>query len=312
MAENFFIIIGKQIFIVFLLMAVGYAGGKKKIISDDLADGMTGIVMNLSIPASIVLAFQREYEARLVREFILSILLTAAGYALFLTLSWLTIRDNDQKRQNTLRFSAVFANCAMVGIPLQSAMFGADGVFCGAVAVAMFDLIFWPMGALTLSAGDRKSVMKRSLLNPCVIANGIALVLFFGRITIPEVPKEALSSLASMNLPLCMIVLGQKLTRKSLGQLFTDRGSLLAAAERLIVFPLLMIVVMRLFHIHGTVAMSALIAMAAPSAASGVMLSVAYKQDSELAASTVAMSTVLSLFTMPPMIVLGSALLLNG
>ena len=153
-------------------------------------------------------------------------------------------------------------------------------------------------------------MIRRSFLNPCVIANVTALILFFGRITIPEVPKEALSNLAGMNLPLCMIVLGQKLTRKPLKQLFTDRGSLLATAEKLVFFPVLMIILMWVFHIRGVAAVSALIAMAAPSGASVVMLAVTYRQDSELASRSVALSTMLSILTMPPIIVLGCILLL--
>ena len=309
MLESFFTI-GRQILIVFLLMAVGFTGGKKKLISDALADGLAGIALNISIPASILLAFQREFETKLVREFLLSIVLAAAGYMLFITIAWLTIRDEDSRRQNTLRFTAVFANCAMVALPLQSAMFGPDGVFCGAVAVAMFDLVFWPLGALSFASGEKRGVIRRSFLNPCVIANVTALILFFGRITIPEVPKEALSNLAGMNLPLCMIVLGQKQTRKPLKPLFTDRGSLLATAEKLVFFPVLMIILMWVFHIRGVAAVSALIAMAAPSGASVVMLAVTYRQDSELASRSVALSTMLSILTMPPIIVLGCILLL--
>ena len=310
MVENF-LTIGKQILIVFLLMAIGFAGGKKKLISDALADGLAGLVMNISIPASIVMAFQREFEARLVHELVLSAVLAAVGYLLFLTISFLTIRDEDRKRQNTLRFVAVFANCAMVGLPLQAAMFGSEGVFCGAVAIAMFDLFFWPLGAIMLGEGEGlKAILRRSLLHPCVIADGIALLCFFGRITIPAVPAEVLSDLASLNLPLCMLILGQKLTRKPIRQLFSDRGTLLAAAEKLVLFPILMILVMHIFRISGVVAMSALIAIAAPSGASVVMLAVAYKQDSELAAGSVALSTMLSLLTMPPIILLGSYLLL--
>ena len=309
MFENF-LIIGKQILIVFLLMAIGFAGGKKKMISDSLADGLAGIAMNICIPASILLAFQREFESKLVREFLLSIVLAAVGYVLFITIAWLTIRDEDSRRQNTLRFTAIFANCAMVALPLQSAMFGADGVFCGAVAIGMFDLFFWPLGALAFADGEKKNVIRKSLLHPCVIANATALILFFGRIRIPEIPREALSDLAGMNLPLCMIVLGQKLTRKPLQQLFTDRGALIASAEKLVLFPVLMMLVMWVFHIRGIAAVSALIAMAAPAGASVVMLAVTYRQDAELASRSVALSTMLSLFTMPPILVLGSALLL--
>ena len=309
MVESFLTIV-RQVVFVFLLMAVGFAGGKKKLISDALADGLAGIALNISIPASILLAFQREFETRLLRDFLLSVVLAAAGYVLFITIAWLTIRVEDSRRQNTLRFTAVFANCAMVALPLQSAMFGADGVFCGAVAVAMFDLVFWPLGALTFASGEKENLMRRILLNPCVIANVTALILFFGRIAIPEVPKEALADLAGMNLPLCMIVLGQKLTRKPLQQLFTDRGSLLASAEKLIFFPLLMLFFMWIFHIRGVAAVSALIAMAAPSGASIVMLAVTYRQDAELASRSVALSTMLSLLTMPPILVLGCILLL--
>ena len=287
---NSFLTIGEQIFIVFLLMAVGYIGGKTGLITNALADGMSLLVMNIAIPASIIMAFQREFESRLVHEFLLSIALALLGYVLFLTVAFLTIRDKDKKRRNTLIFT-----------------------FCGAVAVAMFDLIFWPLGTLMMTPGEKpkkRELLKKCIVNPCVIANLVALALFFGRITIPSVPAQALDKLGSLCLPLCMLVLGQKLTRRPLGELFTDRGSLLAAAERLVLFPLLIIAVMKLLHIGGTAAMSALIAMASPSAASVVMIAVAYKQDSELAASSVALSTVLSLLTMPPVIFLGSILLL--
>ncbi|MBO7422846.1 MAG: AEC family transporter, partial [Oscillospiraceae bacterium] len=121
MVESFLTIV-RQVVVVFLLMAVGFAGGKKKLISDTLADGLAGIALNISIPASILLAFQREFETRLLRDFLLSVVLAAAGYVLFITIAWLTIRDEDSRRKNTLRFTAVFANCAMVALPLQSAM----------------------------------------------------------------------------------------------------------------------------------------------------------------------------------------------
>ena len=69
---NSFLTIGEQIFIVFLLMAVGYIGGKTGLITNAMADGMSLLVMNIAIPASIIMAFQREFESRLVHEFLLS------------------------------------------------------------------------------------------------------------------------------------------------------------------------------------------------------------------------------------------------
>ena len=305
-----FITIGEQIVIVFLLMAVGYLGRKRTLISDSFADSLADFCMKITIPASIILAFQRKFEARLVQEFLLSLLMAGVGYVFAIPIAFFTVRDSDRKRQNTLRFAAVFPNCAMMAFPLQEAMFGSDGVFCGAAAVAMFNLIFWPLGTAAMAPGQKHDLAKKCLLNPCVLATAAAMLLFFFRITIPEIPAEAVNRLAAVNLPLCMIVLGQKLTRKPLRQLFTDRGSLLAAAVRLILIPVLMIIVLKVFSVRGIVGMSALIAVASPAAASVVMLAVTYRQDAELAASSVALSTVLSLLTMPVVIALGSWLLL--
>ena len=307
---NSFMTIGEQILIVFLMMLIGYVCGKQGMIDNRLADGLTDICMKITIPSSILLAFQREFEARLVQEFLLSCLLAGAGYLIAVPIAFLTIRDKDRKRQSTLRFAAAFPNCAMMAFPLQEAMFGADGVFCGAAAVAMFNVVFWPLGTAAMAPGKKNDLARKCFLNPCVLATAAAMLLFFFRITIPKVPAEAVSRLAALNLPLCMIVLGQKLSRKPLLQLFSDRGGLLAAGEKLLLSPILMMLAMKVFDVGGTVGMSALIAIASPAAASVVMLAVTYRQDAELEASSVALSTLLSLLTMPLVIALGGWLLL--
>ena len=76
---NSFMTIGEQILIVFLMMLIGYVCGKQGMIDNRLADGLTDICMKITIPSSILLAFQREFEARLVQEFLLSCLLAGAG-----------------------------------------------------------------------------------------------------------------------------------------------------------------------------------------------------------------------------------------
>ena len=309
MLENF-LMAGEQTLIVFLLIALGFFTGKKGIIDNHMADKIAGIVINIAMPAVIILAFQREFEKGLVKEFMLSMVMDVLGTVLAILVAVLTIRGKDSKRISVLRNAAIFPNIAMMAMPMQGAMFGADGVFCGAAHIAVFNLVFWPYCEIVLGNGDKKSLLKKIFLNPCVISTGIALLLFFSGITIPEIPAKALGHLSDLVLPLSMIILGQKLTRKPFATLFGDWGNLLAAAEKLVIVPLLLLFMMKGLHIGGVVGVSTVISVASPAAANVGMVAVTYGQDSELAASAVSMSTVLSLITMPLIIALASIMLL--
>ena len=58
MGENF-IIIAQQVLVLFILIAVGFICGKKKIITDFSARHMTDIVLYVVTPCVMISAFQR-------------------------------------------------------------------------------------------------------------------------------------------------------------------------------------------------------------------------------------------------------------
>lgn len=302
MLDNF-LMAGEQTLIVFLLMAVGFFCGKKKIIDDRLADGLAGFVVNIAMVGVIILAFQREFEKKLVSEFLMSMIISAVGYGLAIAVAFLTFKKGNSKRVSVLRNAAIFPNVAMMALPMQAAMFGSDGVFCGAAHIAAFNLLFWPYCEIVLGGGNnRKALLKKIFLNPCVVATILGLAFFFTGIQIPKTPTTVLQHLSNLVLPLSMVILGQKLTRRPLNIIFRDTGGLISAAEKLVIVPLLMILLMKIFHIRGLAAICTLISIASPAAANVGMVAVTYGQDAELAASSVSVSTVLSLITMPLMI----------
>lgn len=312
MLDNF-LMASRQTLIVFIMIAIGYFCGKKELLTTEVADGMANIVIDIVMPAVIILAFQREFEAKLARKFLLSMLLSAIGYVVILTIARLTIRDADKKRRNALQLAAAYPNISMFSMPMQLALFGGEGVFCGAAQIAVFNILFWPYTEVTCGDGTKisiKAIMKKVFINPCVLATMFSLILFFCRVEIKGIPRDVLSSFNAVCTPLSMLILGQKLTRCPIKQLFGDKGNVIAAMEKLVVLPLIMLVIMKIFGTGGVVGVSALIGFGSPAAACVGMVAVTYDQRPELAASAVSVSLLISLITLPLITALGCTMLM--
>lgn len=290
---------------VFLIVLLGFAGGKSGLISDQASDGMANIAVYYVTPALIVMAFQREFEVGLVQGFLVTM---AGGFAAFgacVVLSHALFRGGARERRSVLRSACIFGNIGMMSLPLQQALFGGDGVFYCAASMAVFNLTFWSYCAITMGQpGQGRDMLRRAVLNPGLLGTVVGLVLFFCSVELPTVPATAMNSLANLNMPMCMLVIGQRLSKIPLKTLFDDRGVWGAAALRLVAVPLAAAAALWALGISGPVAVCLVISTAAPAAASVNMLAITYRQDVELASKAVSMHTLLSMITMPLIIAL--------
>ncbi len=288
---------------VFLIVLLGFAGGKTGLFGDKASDGMANIAVYYVTPALIIMAFQREFEVTLVHGFLVTMAGNFIAFVFCVLLSHSVMRTGDRGRKSVLRSAAVFGNIGMMSLPLQQALFGADGVFYCAASMAVFNLTFWTYCAITMGKkGEGKVLVRRALLNPGLLGTVVGLVLFFTSVSIPGVPAAALNNLANLNMPMCMLVIGQRLSKIPLKTLFDDKGIWGVAAIRLLLVPLVTAAALWAFNISGPVAVCLVISTAAPAAASVNMLAITYKQDVDLAAKTVSMNTILAMFTMPLLI----------
>lgn len=304
---NNFITIAEQVGVVFVIVLLGFAGGKTGLFGDEASDGMANIAVSYVTPALVIMAFQREFEMALVRGFLLTFVGDLLAFFFCVILSQLTIRKGGAERNSVLRAAIIFGNIGMMALPLEQALFGSDGVFYCAASIAVFNLTFWSYCAVTMGEkGKRewKSVLKRVLLNPGILGTIVGLVFFFCSITMPRVPATAMTNLANLNMPMCMLVIGQRLSKIPLRTLFNDKGIWKTVGIRLLFVPLVMTAVLWLLGIRGPVAVCLVISVAAPTAAAVNILAITYKQDVDLAAKSVSMHTILSLITMPVLIAL--------
>ena len=302
-----FLTVGQQVLILFLLMAVGFALGKAKLMDDRGSLALSNIVMYVVAPAMLVVAFQRERNDADLHNFWLSLALSAAVHVVGILLA-LLLRGRDGSCRE-LRFGVVFSNCAFVGYPLMLSLLGSIGVFYGSAYVVVFTVLSWTVGVYMMTGDAKKLRLRNVVLNPGIISVVVAVALYLLSVSLPELVLAPLTYLASMNTPLPIMVVGYQLSHANFGRAFSDRRSWLALALRLVVILLLTIGGCMLLRVDSVVAMVMVIAASTPPAALLGMFAQKFDCDTQLAASMVSVYTAVSVVTIPLVVGLAQYLL---
>lgn len=303
---NNILTVGNQVVILFVLMAVGFILGKNKILNENAVKSMTDLVLYTVTPCVIINSFMREFDVAMLKNLIITFVAATAWFVIDIIIANLIIHDKNKKRESVLRFGLIFSNCGYMSIPLQQALLGDDGVFFGAVFVAVFNIIVWTYG-ISLMDGSKNSIsLKKIFINPGIIATAVGIVLFVSSLKLPSVITEPIGYLAAVNTPIPMIIIGYHLVGASFK--ITGVNTWIAIIFRLVVSPLICLGGMYLFGIRGAVLVAGVIAASAPWAANTTMFAQKYDADVSLSAACVSLTTLLSIVTMP--VTVGLAVLL--
>lgn len=305
--ENF-IMIAQQVLVLFILIGVGFACGKKGILTDESSKKITDIVLYVVTPCVMISAFQREFSMHLLGNILITAFCATASIAATVFIAKLIFHDKNTARKKVLQFSAIFSNCGFMSLPLQKAILGDDGWFYGSIFVAVFNVIVWSYGLVMMSGDKKQMSVKKLAFNPGIVGVLIALIIFVLRIKLPYIISQPIDYLAALNTPLPMLIIGFYLSQADLKKAFTDAGAYLAMAVRLAVVPLLSMFVMHLLNVDQTIMIACVIASSAPTAATTTMFAAKYGRDVELSVSIVASTTLVSIITMPLIVALAQSI----
>lgn len=289
----------RQNVIMFLYLCIGYMLYKKKVITAHGSGEIGRLLLHVIMPAAIIKSYIKDYSREMLAGFLVSF-----GAALFaLLLAMLISRLVFRHRSAIRQFGAAFSNAGFIGIPLVQMTLGEEAVFYVASFVAILNILQWTYGVFIMT-GDRTQIsLKKITTNPIAVSLAIGLLLFFLPVKLPAIVTGVIGTLASMNGPLAMIVLGAYLAQVPLKELFTDRLTYLCAAVRLILIPVLTMLCLFLIpEDFGTVRLAVMLAAAAPVGSNVAIFAQIYDKEYTDAVKDVCLSTVLSILTMPVVI----------
>ncbi len=307
MASNFLTVF-IQVLTLFLFMSFGFVGGKRKIITQSGSKVVADIVLMFVTPFVIINSFRRSFDVSELKSLLICFVCAFSIHAVSILAAHLIFKGNDEKKKRVLRFATVFSNAGYMGLPLQEAVLGADGVFFGSVYVSVFNIVVWTYGVLCMS-GDKKLLSgKKIVFNPGIIGTVIGLIIFIFSINIDGIVGNVVSGMAALNTPLAMIVIGFYLSQSDLIKTIKDKCVYGVAALRLIVIPVAALIVLWLVGIRGTLLVAITIGVSAPTAAATSMFATKFDTDVNLSVNIVTFTTILSILTMPLIVALAQVL----
>lgn len=300
---------------VALLVAMaipGYLVKKFKMVGDQAVSTLVVVLLYIGQPfLSISSLINCEYNPGLLINMLIVLL---SGYVfhigLFFAFKPIYMRKSPTDRNRTLLAAALFGNTGFMGIPVIEALFPGNSEILAYTVVFNIssNMIFWTLTSYIIS-GDRKAIsFKRAILNPPTLALFVALPLFFFNVQLPDEITSFITSFGGLVSPIAMIILGMRLADVNLKSLFTEPALYFCAFLRLIAFPMVVFIV--LFAINQFYPMTydviavQFIVYAMPTANTVLSFAELYKRDGEVAAKSAMLSTILSIVTIPVMMML--------
>ena len=298
MASNFLTVF-IQVLTLFLFMAFGFVGGKKNIITQGGSKVVADIVLLFVTPCVIVNSFRRAFDMSELKKLLICFVCAMGIYIASIILVQLLFKGKEDKVKRVLRFATVFSNAGYMGLPLQEAVLGADGVFYGSVYVSVFNIVVWTYGVICMS-GDKKLLSAKKLVfNPGILGTVIGFIIFLCSINIDGIIGDVVSGMAVLNTPLAMIVIGFYLSQSNLLSAFKDKSMYGVAFLRLIAIPLASLGVLWLVGVRGSLLVALIIGASAPTAAATSMFATKFNTDVNLSVNIVTFTTIISILTMP-------------
>lgn len=290
-----------QVMTLFLLIIAGFFAAKKGILDDRGLRGLNTLVLNFAQPALILHKMQMPTTPQLIIELAWVFVLTCLTIGVAGVIAFrLFARETPQRRAVLTNLSMV-SNCGFMGYPVITATMGEDALIYAVMFVTAFNLMCWTLGAYFY--GGRKAMQPQKLLvNPTIWAVIGGLLLFLTGWTLPSFVNSALNMMGSTTTPVAMFVIGARLISLRSEHL-RDVKLLLVCALRLVIFPA-MILLLRLTPLPEMVVSSVYLCTAMPCAALTAMQAERYDCEKELASRGVALSTALSMATVPLMLML--------
>lgn len=298
-------VISQQILVMFIYMMCGFALYKSGKLTKQGSREIAHMLLWLIVPIVLLQSFCVEFSAQKLLQLAVSAGIGGLSLLLSIVVAWLLFHKNPIEN-----FAVAFSNAGFLGLPLVQATLGEHAVFYVVGFVSLLNVLQWTYGVSVLT-GERKTVSIKSIfLNPIIIGVLAGFVLFCTGLgtRLPGVLRITLESISRLNAPLAMIILGCYLAQTELRSLVTTARLYVVSLARLILVPLLTIAFLLPMPVPSEMKLAVLISAIAPVGANVAVYAQLNDLDYSYACKAVTQSTVLSLITMPLLLLLAATL----
>lgn len=288
-----------QVLVIFIIIIIGYSIKKIGYINRVVTKGITEIVLNVALPLLIITTFDKDLPKTAMKGALVVLAFAIIAHTATALAAKFIFKGSPQGIRQVMSFGLVFTNSAFMGIPVLNSIFGDVGIFYASAYSIVFNTFLWSYGQMLFTGVKDRRVVKQVLTYPGTISVFIGVILMFTPLKLPQVLAKTSEMVGALTTPLAMIVIGAMLSEVEFKKIFYGYRLYLATFLRLLVVPALSLTILKLMGIENDIAVACTLLVAMPVASNTVLFAEKFDGDSLLASRIVALSTALSIITIP-------------
>ncbi len=294
----------QNVIIMLVYMSFGFALCKTKLGTPSHAKTLSGLLIYILGPAMIINAFMNTpFSVSTLLEIGIFFLTTLIIQSLFFALLILVFHKKySDGKYRIMTMASVLGNVGFFGLPLITGIFPNEPIVAcySSIHVMSMNLLVFTVGKYLITNDKKYISLRGAIFNPTTIAILISLPLFILQIKIPDFAGAPLSLLAKMVTPICMIILGMRLSTVPIRELLTCKLAYVACLMKLVIYPLFAYLCVCFLPFFSDVFKVTVFALAStPAAAVIESLAELHECEQEISANMVLLTTILSTITIP-------------
>lgn len=298
----------ESIMSIILMISLGYYLAHKKWFNEEKSQLLVKIVTHIALPSymiqNLTTTFDSEKLSKLSGGLLVPILSMLICYFIGLLISKLI--KVPEGRKGTFKTMFFVSNSIFIGLPVNLALFGENSVPFVLLYYIANTCFFWTIGAYSIAKdGDGKNIKLfsmeavRKIFSPPLIGFLVGILLVMIDIHLPSFIVETLKYMGSMTTPLSMIFIGITIYSVSFRKIKFTKDMSFILVGRFIISPLIVIILIRYIKLPIMMSSVFIIQSTMPVMTQTSIIAKSYNSDYEYAAVMTAITTIVSIVSIP-------------
>ena len=291
---------------VFAVILTGWIVGYTGYLSRKLSDALIHFAYNIAMPALLIVTIAQEPSHSLINWRFLVAFGGGSLLCFILVFGIMSVRASRSLASRTMHgMAASMTNTGFVALPVLQAIYGQHAVLPAAIATVFVAVVMFPLAVVLLELDQRDSQGSRTtpmvtarhvVLNPMVISTLIGMLLSVLGLHLPGPVAAYLGIMADALTPCALFAIGLGLSIDGL-RANIGRASLLSVVK-LAIMPVIVYGLSVSLGLDPLYTIAAVICAAVPTAKTVYILAGEYHCEEVLVASTVSLTTLVSVITL--------------
>lgn len=298
-----------------ILVMIGIIGSRSGVITSDAKDLIAKVIFNITLPLMLLCNFSKlDITPRLIYNSVAVIVLALFTLLLMYLMGWLISRFVRMKKEEITIFKVhcVFGNLVYLGFPIIAALYKAEGLLYAGMFQLVSNMLLWTIGVVILNQGNNLTFLRKLkyIFNINTIAVLIGFLMFLLSLKLPRVLLNPLNGLGDSTVYLSMLYIGSTVFYSKLREFLYNTEVYVLTLYKLIIGPAIILAIFSLLNrllpgrFDPVVVSTLMVMVSMPAMANVVIMARNFGADDKLAAANVFVSTLVSLITLPLILLL--------